>query len=88
MQIPYKPLNLQDVDDLTRDPLEASNNNDLVRAQEEFKNLQSWDETGHFEPSRVTLPIGDRPETWPSWLWTPGLLQDWQETYDALNPPA
>jgi tetratricopeptide (TPR) repeat protein len=78
----------QDVDDLTRDPLEASNNNDLVRAQEEFKNLQSWDETGHFEPSRVTLPIGDRPETWPSWLWTPGLLQDWQETYDALNPPA
>jgi tetratricopeptide (TPR) repeat protein len=79
---------LQDLDELTANRLEADSADDLAEGQEEFRNLRDWDEIGHFEPSRLTLPIGDRPETWPSWLWTPGLLQDWQETYDALNPPA
>ena len=78
---------LQDPDELAANRLEADSADDLAEGREEFLTLQGWDKTGHFEPSRVTLPIGDRPETWPSWLWTPSLLQDWQETYDAFNPP-
>lgn len=78
---------LQDVDALEAEALEADAGDDLAEARELFLRLQALDTTQRFDPSslELTLPLGDRPETWSNWLWTPGLVQEWQDTHDALS---
>lgn len=54
--------------------------NELVIAEDYFRQLQALDADGQMTPGKL-YTIDESPVTWHNWLWTVDLIEDWRGKY-------